>query len=75
MDYKELLEKYNLLFRENTRLRKENSQLKAQIQVMNSEFSQNKDFAQDTEVKLCGVETIDVICNSDVITNRILFQK
>ncbi len=41
MDYKELLEKYNLLLGEVNRLTEENSQLKAQLGLTNSETPQN----------------------------------
>ena len=37
MDYKELLEKYNLLLGEVNRLTEENSQLKAQLGLTKSE--------------------------------------
>jgi hypothetical protein len=33
MDYKELLEKYNLLLSENCRLMKENDRLKVQLEI------------------------------------------
>ena len=45
MDYKELLEKYNILLEEVKRLTKENSLLKAQLGLMKSELSRNTSFS------------------------------
>jgi hypothetical protein len=42
MDYKELLEKYNLLLSENSRLMKENDRLKVQLGITNCMPSENR---------------------------------
>ena len=42
MDYRELLEKYNLLLSENSRLIKENGRLKALLGITKREPSENR---------------------------------
>jgi hypothetical protein len=66
MDYKKLLEKYNILLEEINRLSKENSQLKAQLGLTKSELSQNTTSAIKTEKNRSDDESTDRNCFSDV---------
>ena len=59
MDYKELLEKCNLLLGEVNRLTEENSQLKAQLGLTKSESSQNNVSALKPEINYSDDESID----------------
>ena len=59
MDYKELLEKYNILLEEVKRLTKENSLLKAQLGLMKSELSRNTSSTIKTEKNIPVVESTD----------------
>ena len=49
MDYRELLEKYNLLLGENRRLIKENDRLKAQLKIEERKLDENRIAGQTTE--------------------------
>jgi len=66
MDYKELLEKYNILLEEIDRLTKENSQLKAQRGLARSELPPNTTSAIITEQNILNDESIERNCFSDV---------
>ena len=59
MDYKELLEKYNILLEEINRLSIENCQLKAQLGLTNSELSRNSAPAIKTEKNIHDDKSIN----------------
>jgi hypothetical protein len=65
MDYKELLEKYNLLLGEVNRLAEENSQLKAQLGLTKSETPQINASSIKSEINYRDDESI----NSDYFSN------
>jgi hypothetical protein len=66
MDYKELLEKYNALLEQINRLTKENSLLKAQLGLTESEFIRNTTSAIKTKKYISGDESTDRNCFSDM---------
>ncbi len=66
MDYKELLERYNILLEEISRLKKENSQLKAQLGLTRSELPRNTASAIKTGKNILDDESTDRNCFSDV---------
>jgi len=66
MDYKELIEKYNILLEEINRLTKENSQLKAQLGLTRSELPRNTTSAIKTEKNRPDHESTDRNCFSNV---------
>ena len=66
MDYRELLEKYRILLDEVNRLTEENSQLKAQLGLTKSEFSENNALAIKSEINYRDDETINSDYFSDV---------
>lgn len=66
MDYKELLEKYNILLEEIDRLTKENIQLKAQLGLSKSELSRNTASAINSEKCIPDDKPTDRNCFSDV---------
>ena len=66
MDYKELLKKYNALLEQINRLTKENSLLKAQLGLTESEFIRNTTSAIKTEIYISGDESTDRNCFSDM---------
>ncbi|MGA1842865.1 MAG: TOTE conflict system archaeo-eukaryotic primase domain-containing protein, partial [bacterium] len=66
MDYKALLEKYNLLLNENSRLTKENNILKAKLGITKSKSPQNNLIKITAENTLLDDESIDRNCFSDV---------
>lgn len=66
MDYRELLEKYNLLLSENSRLIKENSRLKAQLGITERKPSENRIAELTTEKNMLDDEPTDSISFSDV---------
>lgn len=66
MDYKELLEKYNLLLNRNRRLIKENSRLKARIELMKSALSRNTVSRIKKEINRPGNQSTDKNGLSDV---------
>ena len=79
MDYKELLEKYNLLLNENIRLTEENNILKAKLGMTKCESSQNSHIKKTAENTLLDDESIDrnyfseVNCASDPVSKIRLF--
>ena len=66
MDYKELLEKYNVLVEEINRLSKENIQLKAQLGLSKSELFRNTASAINSEKCIPDDKPADRNCFSDV---------
>jgi hypothetical protein len=66
MDYNELLQKFNLLLNENDRLIKENSRLRAQLGLGESEPIQNTVTAKTTKLKIPGHESVYENCLSGV---------
>ena len=78
-DYKELLEKYKILLGKVNRLTEENNQLKAQLGLTRSEFSENSGPVIKAEYNSCNDEPIncdyyaDVNNTSDSLTKISLF--
>lgn len=66
MNYRELLEKYNLLLSENSRLTKENGRLKAQLGITKRKPSENGIAQSTTEKNMCDDEPTDGTSVSDV---------
>ncbi|MDP2647163.1 MAG: hypothetical protein Q8P24_19690 [Desulfobacterales bacterium] len=66
MNYKELLEKYNFLLSENTRLTDENIRLKEQLWITTSESSENYITQKTTEKIILDDESTDDASFSDV---------
>ena len=66
MDYRELLEKYNLLLSENTRLIKENGRLKALLGITKREPSENRIVSSTTEKNMLDDEPTDDTSFPDV---------
>jgi len=66
MDYKEFLEKYNLLLSENSRLLKENSRLKAQLGITKHKPSANPIAESTTEKNILNDEPTDSTLFSNV---------
>ncbi len=66
MDYKELLEKYNILLGEVNRLTEENSQLKAQLGLTKSETPQNNASSIKSEINYRDDDSINSDYFSDV---------
>lgn len=66
MDYRELLEKYNLLLSENRRLIKENARLKAQIGITKRKPSENRIVESTTEKNMLDDEPTDSTSFSDI---------
>jgi hypothetical protein len=66
MDFDELLQKFNLLLNENDRLIKENSRLRAQLGLGESEPIQNTVTAKTTKSKIPGHESVYKNCLSGV---------
>lgn len=58
MDYRELLEKYNLLLSENSRLIKENGRLKALLGITKHKPSENAMLKSTTEKSILEGELI-----------------
>ena len=78
MDYKELLEKYNILLSEVNRLTKENAQLKDQLGMENAEPLQNTSTTIETESPTLAEDSsfntiADVNSTSDTVTKINLF--
>jgi len=59
MDYKELLEKYNLLLSENSRLIEENDWLKAQLGIAERKPDENRIKGPATEKSTRDDESLD----------------
>jgi hypothetical protein len=66
MDYNELLKKYNLLFHENSRLREENSKLKAQLGLPTSGLPPSPSSATATKEKTLSNESTEGNCSAGV---------
>jgi hypothetical protein len=66
MDYRELLEKYNLLLSENSRLIKENDRLKVQLEITKRKPSENRIAESTTEKNMPADEPTDSNPFSDV---------
>ncbi len=66
MDYKELLEKYNLLLSENSRLIKENDKLKVQLGITKHMPSENRIAESTTEKNMLDDEPADTTTFSRV---------
>ena len=66
MDYRELLEKYNLLLSKNSRLVKENDRLKAQLGTTKHKPSESQIIETTTEIHMSDDETTDSTPFSDV---------
>jgi hypothetical protein len=66
MDYRELLEKYNLLLSENSRLAKENDWLKAQLGITKSEPSENRIAESTPEKNILEDQPADTAAFSNV---------
>ncbi len=78
MDYRDLLEKYNLLLGEVNRLTEENSQLKAQLRLTKSEAPQINASSIKSEINYRDDDSIsdyfsDVNNTSDSLTKISLF--
>ena len=66
MDYRELLEKYNLLLSENKRLIKENDRLKVQLGITKCKPSENRIAESTTEINTLEDEPSDTNALSHV---------
>ena len=66
MDYRELLEKYNLLLSENSRLIKENGRLKAQLGITKRKPSENRIVESTTEKNMLDDEPTGSTSFSDI---------
>ena len=66
MDYRELLEKYNLLLSENSRLMKENGRLKVQLGITKRKPAENRIVELTTEKNMLDDEPTDSTSFSDV---------
>ncbi len=71
MDYKELLEKYNSLLGELNRIKEENSQLKAQLGLKDSELSQNSASVVEAETTLRIDESALKVSNTSDSNSKI----
>jgi superfamily II DNA or RNA helicase len=69
MEYGELLKRYNLLLRENTRLTEENNRLKAQLGITQSEPSKNNITQIIHKKTILDEESSDSISSSKVNNN------
>ena len=70
MDYKELLEKYNLLLSENRRLIEENDRLNAQLEIAGRNPDENRIKRPTTEKSIQDDETSDSALFS-AVNNRV----